>query len=496
MRKAIFAFLSMFVVMLINVNLSAQEKAMKDIHFKPKTGMGDVLPFYWNGQYHVFYQTGPPAGIKHVSWGHAVTKDFVNWKVLPYAILAGKNYDVPDGHGAYSGSVMEHDGTFHAYYTGHNPHNLKGGPEVTLHAVSKDLINWKKLDEEIVPDGKHYLSIKQRTPKQQKEAWPETNPNRERFRDPKVIWNPEEKLWWMVLSARDAKTKGFVQGLLTSKDLKTWKCEPPLKNLPSSDCPDVFKIGDWWYCVANNTYHRAKNARGPYERCGNGVLDTGMVFVPQRMFDGKRHIIAGHFASFKGKKDNGQVWGADGMCLSREIYAGKDGCLYMRPLKEIIDAFKTTAVDLKKKPKLEVSKGSWKYKGKTLVGTPNSHCSLDVPPNFLLQCKVKLDPNADLTVGFREQPGKDKAPYQLHIRPKSQVCETEVPKQKKPRKCILDVSKPITIQVFFLGNAIECFVDNKYAFSTRGYDFTKGRLSFDVTNGKAEIQSLKVKTLE
>ncbi len=495
MKKVMIGILIMLVGSLTN----AQESGvtMEDpIHLRPKTGMGDVLPFYWDGQYHVFFQTAPPAGIKHVSWGHAVSKNLMNWRILPYAIPAGASYDVPDGHGAYSGSVTEHNGTFHAYYTGHNPHNLKGGPEVTLHALSKDLIKWTKLDEMISPDGKQYLSIKQRSPEQQKEAWPEVNPNRERFRDPQVFWNPDEKLWWMVLSARDAKTKGFVQGLLTSKDLKTWEQPPPLKNLPSSDCPDLFKIGDWWYCIAANMYHRARNARGPYEKCGNGKLEAGYISVPQEMFDGKRHIIGGHLVYFQERKDSGKPWGADVMCMSREIYAGEDGCLYMRPLKEIIDAFKTTVVDLAKKPKVVVPKGSWKYKGGALVGQPNSHCSLDVPPSYLLQCSIKLDPNAALTVGFREQPGKAKAPYELHIRPQKQECEIETPGKKRPRPCTLDATKPIDVQAFITGDIIECFVANKHAFTTRGHDLTKGRLSFDVTGGKAKILSLKVKTLD
>ena len=86
--------------------------AQKDLlHFdNDGKGIGDVLPFYWNGEYHVFYQAPPPEGVRYVCWGHSVSKDLVNWEILPYAILAGEP-DEPDGHGAYSGSVAEHDGT-------------------------------------------------------------------------------------------------------------------------------------------------------------------------------------------------------------------------------------------------------------------------------------------------------------------------------------------------------------------------------------------------
>lgn len=491
----------------VQAALSGKEDTgnMKDpIHFHPKTGMGDVLPFYWNGEYHIFYQAAPPLGVKHVCWGHIVSTDLVHWRELPYAILAGATMEEPDGHGAYSGSVIEHNGTFHAYYTGHNPHNLQG-PEVTLHATSKDLIHWTKHPEDtIVPDGIHYRSIKQRPLEQQKEAWPETNPDRERFRDPRVFWNQDEQLWWMVFSARDAKTNAFVQGLATSKDLEHWQQQEPLKNLPSSDCPDVFKIGNWWYCVGHNNYYRARNPRGPYEKCGNGVLGTSMIFVPQQMFDGKRHVISGHLATLHQKKDGNQISNADVMCMLREVYAGTDGCLYMRPLKEIVDIYKTTVVDLAKKPDPDISYGSWDYQEGVLTGGPKppafwkarSHCSLNVPGNYMLQCTVRLDPGATLTIGFREQENQQQAPYKLHIRPRSQEVEIEAPGMVFPRKCSLDASKPIDVQAFVQGSIIECFVDNAHAFTIRGYDYPQGKLSFDVTNGSVKILDLKVKVTD
>jgi hypothetical protein len=301
----------------------------------------------------------------------------------------------------------------------------------------------------------------------------------------------------MVFSARDAKTNAFVQGLATSKDLKTWQQQPPLKDLPSSDCPDVFKIRDWWYCVGHNNYYRARNARGPYERCGNGVLDTGMVYVPQQMFDGKRHVIGGHLVAFEDKRDGNPIYNADVMCMSREIYAGEDGCLYMRPLKEIVDVFKTTVVDLAKKPEIS---GSWQYKGDVLTSNPKSneqsHCSINVPASYLLQCSVKMDNATDLTVGFRHQKEKSNAPYQLHIRPQTQEVEINTPGRSNPRKCSLDVSKPIDIQAFILGDIIECFVGNAHAFTARGYDYTQGMLSFNVSGGNAKILDLKVKVTD
>jgi sucrose-6-phosphate hydrolase SacC (GH32 family) len=44
------------------------------IHFMPsKREVGDVMPFYWKGEYHVFYLTNP-TGNHDVNWEHTVFK--------------------------------------------------------------------------------------------------------------------------------------------------------------------------------------------------------------------------------------------------------------------------------------------------------------------------------------------------------------------------------------------------------------------------------------
>ena len=56
---------------------------MQNIHFKaPNCWINDPNGFIWyKGQYHLFYQCFPYApqwGRMH--WGHAVSKDLVNWE--------------------------------------------------------------------------------------------------------------------------------------------------------------------------------------------------------------------------------------------------------------------------------------------------------------------------------------------------------------------------------------------------------------------------------
>jgi len=487
-------------------NDEATVSRQKDLlHFdNDGKGIGDVLPFYWNGEYHVFYQAPPPSGVDYVSWGHSVSTDLVNWEILPYAILAGTPEE-PDGHGAYSGSVVENNGIFHAYYTGHNPANLEQGPESTLHATSRNLITWTKHPEDIIEaDGIHYRSIKQRPIEQQKEAWPESTPGRERFRDPNVFWNEDEGQWWMVLSAIDADTRLNVQGLATSKDLITWKQEKHLLDLPASDCPDVFKIGDWWYCIAHITYHRARTPRGPYEKYGDGFMETPFLSVPQEMFDGKRHLLAGHIIALQGERDSGAAGfsGPGIRSMFREVYADEDGGLCMRPVKEFIDLYDEVVVDLASDPKPDVLYGKCDYRNGELACNPThhygrTHLSFDTPASYMMKCSIRLfREGATLTVGFREQDGNAQAPYKLHIRPRSNEIEIAGPELAFHRECKIDVYKPITVQAFVQDDFIECFVNDAYAFTFRAYDFPTGKLSFDVTNGDITLQELQVMVIK
>ena len=70
---------------------------------------------YYKGNYHMFYQTFPYAnqwGTMH--WGHAVSKDMVNWKYEPIALFPSLDYD---RNGCFSGSAIEIDEELYLYYT-------------------------------------------------------------------------------------------------------------------------------------------------------------------------------------------------------------------------------------------------------------------------------------------------------------------------------------------------------------------------------------------
>jgi fructan beta-fructosidase len=201
------------------------------IHFSPKEKwMNDPngMVFY-NNQYHLFYQYYPDSTVwGPMHWGHATTKDLVQWTHQPIALY-------PDSLGyIFSGSVVADlnntsgfgkDGKVPliAIFTHHDP---KGERARTNNFQTQSIayslddgMTWTKYSGNPV--------VK--------------NPGIRDFRDPKVMWFEDQKKWIMTLATKDRVT------FLSSKDLKEWTKESEFGETVGAhggvwECPDLFHI--------------------------------------------------------------------------------------------------------------------------------------------------------------------------------------------------------------------------------------------------------------
>ena len=148
--------------------------------------LGDVIPFFDEGTYHIFSLTPPPGTLYfperlRTTWRHLRSTDLISWEQLPDALTPGGD-DEPDRDGVWTGSVIRVGDVYNIFYTGHSLE--RAVPQSVCRATSRDGTHWAK-----DPDN------------------PVSVPDLERFegkdwRDPFVFWNEVEERYWMLVSSR------------------------------------------------------------------------------------------------------------------------------------------------------------------------------------------------------------------------------------------------------------------------------------------------------
>lgn len=93
---------------------------------------------YWQGNWHLFYQAYPPEDTRQ-HWGHAVSKDLIHWRDLPYAI-----YPSPE-RAVYSGATLVEQDRVIAMYHGTGVGNMIATASDPL------LLNWDKQIQPAIP---------------------------------------------------------------------------------------------------------------------------------------------------------------------------------------------------------------------------------------------------------------------------------------------------------------------------------------------------------
>ena len=207
------------------------------LHLKaPDNWVNDPNGFiYYKGYYHLFYQYfpyGPRWGTMH--WGHAVSRDLVNWEHKGLALYPTVR---EDQNGCFSGSAIVEDGKLYLVYTGvryevvnpEDPHTCLNDQfeSAQLMIVSEDGIHFdnEKGKKVIIP--------------------PLTDPeigDRTHTRDPK-IWRGSDA-WYLVLGSTMGEKYGETL-FYRSTDLLNWTYVNKARKGPEYgwmwECPDYFE---------------------------------------------------------------------------------------------------------------------------------------------------------------------------------------------------------------------------------------------------------------
>jgi beta-fructofuranosidase len=238
---------------------------------------------YWQGNWHMFYQAYPPED-KRQHWGHAISKDLIHWKDLPYAI-----YPSPE-RAVFSGTSLVEENRVIAMYHGTQVGNMV--------AVSEDplLLNWEKVT------GKAVIPLLKETG----------------FATPYSVFDPS--IWkkdgvYYALSAgrapKGADSKKFGTAyLFRSKDLANWEymhefVEGDRFTQIGDDyaCPYFWPIGDRYILPFFSHMSGGQYLLGDYDKVNDkfvatnhgkfnfGAATPSGVHAPSATPDGKGGVI-------------------------------------------------------------------------------------------------------------------------------------------------------------------------------------------------------------
>lgn len=208
----------------------------------------------FGGYYHIFYQNCPHfeyPGQEPWVWGHARTKNFLDFEELPTAIAGDCPYDIG---GAWSGTAIEKDGKLFAFYAS----ITEGGRQEISMAFSEDGIHFTKYA------GNPIIS-----------EYPfDCGGN---FRDPAIFC--ENGMNYLVIASADKEKNTGCLLLYRSEDLYHWTYVGVMHEYEDCmfcECPSFLKLGDG-YLLANSV---CPNNGQHYFEVMYGSFD-GETFTPE-----------------------------------------------------------------------------------------------------------------------------------------------------------------------------------------------------------------------
>ncbi|XP_024971387.1 beta-fructofuranosidase, soluble isoenzyme I-like [Cynara cardunculus var. scolymus] len=196
-------------------------------HFQPaKNFIYDPNgPLFHMGWYHLFYQYNPYAPFwGNMTWGHAVSKDMINWFELPIALAPTEWYDI---EGVLSGSTtILPDGRIFALYTG-NTNDLEQlqCKAVPVNASDPLLVEWVRYDANPILYAPSGIGLTD-------------------YRDPSTVWTGPDGKHRMIIGTK-RNTTGLVLVYHTTDFTNYVMLDEPLHSVPNTDmweCVDLYPV--------------------------------------------------------------------------------------------------------------------------------------------------------------------------------------------------------------------------------------------------------------
>lgn len=345
------------------------------IFFRPTdAGTGDVTPIYYNGEYYIFYLDS----VLH-KWCYVTTKDFAEYS----SITVLQNF-------GGTGDVLNVNGTWHLFAS-----KVENGSEVIHHYSGTELTNLTDTGKTIRANGITFARF----------AW----------RDPRVWYDETIGKYRMIVCAwrfdGDGVERDGCVASLTSSDLNNWTLTGQYYSSSyftgSYECPDHFKMGDWYYLVFSNcsygkqTYYvKSQSPNGPWQIPLNDTFDSRFFYAAKTVSDGDNRYIIGWAGDRDGEvtipdtdvnvenTDDLAMIGYAGNMVVHQLEQTEDGDLIAVPAQCITSQFTAPMANT-----LTPKTGSWQKGADYAKVTADNSCATllmqNMPEQFMLTFKLK-----------------------------------------------------------------------------------------------------------
>ena len=337
---------------------ASSDEQKQDTYYKPFDGnVGDPMPFYdpVAGNFKILYLQNymtNPVGTYHPIWGLS-TSDAADYTSLGELIPCGGIKEQDAALGTGSTIYNPSDKLYYTFYTGNKYQATSSeNGQVVMMATSSDFKTWTKIRTFYLKGDTYGYS-------------------KNDFRDP-FVFKGDDGFYHMLVSTYSGN-KG-VLAEFTSSDLRKWNHKGIFMTMMWDrfyECPDVFKMGDWWYLVYSEKhaairrvqYFKGKtlddlksctaNDAGIWPDNHEGFLDSRGFYAGKTASDGTNRYIWGWCPTRSGK-DNTIVgaypdepeWG--GNLVAHRLIQHSDGTLTLGEVEGIRNKYTKSITVVKK----------------------------------------------------------------------------------------------------------------------------------------------------
>ena len=285
--------------------------------------VGDTMPFYEDGVYYIYYLKEKGDSRNH-SLYLTTTTDFVNYTEYDDVLLESTPGAQDDWIG--TGSVVNVDGTYYLFYTGHTDAPMEYKEKVMVAAGDSPLAFEKLPEWELVP--------------------PDDLGQKRDFRDPQAYYDPETETITLTITAAQDGVARILKYTLSS-DLQDVRYDgiiftDPVGDFWNLECSDTFCIGDTWYITYSAQddtlwYAASDTPYGPYGEPTR--IDGKLFYAAKHVEDGENAYMVGWARRSDAMFSTAGVTDWAGNLAVQEILQKDNGELILDPVDAVVDEF-------------------------------------------------------------------------------------------------------------------------------------------------------------